>query len=179
MRRLLILSIVVALGGCQLALPGGAARETIGQDGNLLADNPITGDAITVTSLDAPEAARVTTDAPALVPPDAPALVPPEAPAVAEPPPPPPPEAPAPPVVAKSPAHQLCEKKGGRWSMAGSAKASFCQTPTKDAGKSCRKETDCNGYCLAKSGTCAPYTPLFGCNDILTAEGRMITQCIN
>ncbi len=188
MRRLLILSVVLVLGGCQLALPGKA-----GKPAEVASENPITGDEISVTSLDAQKQGAGADQAKAALAQDAPikpdsAAAKPGADAVkpeaegAKPDASPVPEikpAPAAEVVVKTPGHLACEKKGGRWSMAGSAKASFCQTPTKDAGKSCRKEGDCAGYCLAKSRTCAPYTPLFGCNDILNSGGRAITQCIN
>jgi predicted small lipoprotein YifL len=160
MRRLLIWSVVLAtvlaLGGCQLALPRGPVP-----DNDAVAGNRVNGAEIEVSSLDAP---AVTTPRTA----DPEASSTPEIQA-----------APAAVVKVKTPAHLVCEKKGGRWSMAGSAMASFCQTPTKDGGKSCTGETDCAGHCLARSATCAPFTPLFGCNDILTAEGRLITQCLN
>ncbi|MDO9524741.1 MAG: hypothetical protein Q7J57_04255 [Gemmobacter sp.] len=54
-----------------------------------------------------------------------------------------------------------------------------CLHQTKDDGKVCRRETDCEGACLARSGTCAPVTPLFGCNDVLTADGTRQTLCLN
>ncbi len=83
------------------------------------------------------------------------------------------------PVVIKSPAHLACESRGGIWSRTGGGAAAFCQTPARDAGKSCRASTDCTGYCLAQSGTCAPVSPMLGCHDILNDQGRMLTQCIN
>ena len=46
-----------------------------------------------------------------------------------------------------------------------------CITPTRDAGKSCRKAGDCEGLCLARSRTCAPIEPLFGCNAVLQEDG--------
>jgi hypothetical protein len=204
--RLLVMSgmlpVLLALAGCQ-ALPGRA-----GPDAAASASSPITGDAIAVTSLDAPadagtvgaqtppaaraaEAppAEATTDivtdtepTPAEPPPAEPATPePPSAePATPEPPTPEPatPE-PPPPVVVKSPAQITCERRGGRWSVTGGGAAAFCQTPTRDGGKSCRASTDCTGYCLEKSRTCAPVTPMLGCHDILNEAGRMLTQCIN
>ena len=185
MRFVLILPVLMALGACQFALPGGAGK-TVANGAEAQA-KPITGDDISVTSLDAPSpgdgadasapaqptatplaAAPAQEDAPAATS-DAAEVAPDAAPEAV-------PEKPA---EVKSQAHLLCEKKGGVWSNVGSTFASFCQTPTRDGGKSCRKESDCEGYCLAKSGTCAPIAPLFGCNDILTEEGRMLTQCIN
>jgi hypothetical protein len=32
--------------------------------------------------------------------------------------------------------------------------------------------------CLARSGTCAPIMPLFGCNEVLDKQGRRVTLCI-
>ena len=32
---------------------------------------------------------------------------------------------------------------------------------------------------LARSGTCAPITPMFGCNDILQDDGREVTLCLD
>lgn len=195
MRRLLIISVLMALGACQLALPGKGTKDASAASGN-----PITGGDIAVTSLDAagpaaPGAADLAPGAPkADVASDANAKAvtdttpstdakssPPATDAIAAADATPEVEA-APPaevVVVRSPFQLACEKKGGRWSMAGSVKASFCQTPTRDAGKSCSKSKDCKGLCLSKSRTCAPYTPLFGCNDILDENGRMFTQCLN
>ena len=50
---------------------------------------------------------------------------------------------------------------------------------TRDGGKSCKRERDCEGLCLARSRTCAPIQPLFGCNDILQDNGVMVTLCID
>ncbi|MFN4153114.1 MAG: hypothetical protein ACK4HF_00530 [Paracoccaceae bacterium] len=177
MRLRLILPFVVMplLAGC-LALPGAGARGRA--EPAVAQDSPITGGEIAVTSLDAPAAGAAQTP-PVVVEEEEPAALSPVpdtmpqadgAPASAEP--------VAPPVV-KTAAHLACEKRGGRWTLAGGGTAAFCQTPTRDAGKSCRKSTDCTGYCLDKSGTCAPVTPMLGCHDILDEAGRMLTQCIN
>jgi cell wall-associated NlpC family hydrolase len=187
-----ILPAMLALSACQI-LPTG------GRDGGekSAAASPITGGEIAVTSLDGPDAGeKVQKPAapPAVPPPPATAGAEPAADAAAKPPAPaagaesakdtatadPALEAkPVEPTVVKTAAHLACEKRGGRWSIAGGGTAAFCQTPTKDAGKSCRKSTDCSGYCLEKSRTCAPVTPMLGCHDILNETGRMLTQCIN
>lgn len=177
MRLHLILSVVMmpvllGLAGCQ-ALPGlkrGSDAPAVAQQ------SPITGGAITVTSLDGPASEAAQAEAAPLSPvPDS--MPEPEqsgtqdaAPAVAE---------PVAPVVVKSVSHLACEARGGIWSLAGGGTAAFCQTPTRDAGKSCKAATDCTGYCLSQSGTCAPVTPILGCHDILDQQGRMLTQCIN
>lgn len=184
MRRLLILPLLFVLAGCQFTLPGG------GQQGDLAAaaDNPITGGSIAVQSLDdptpAPQAAPATTGpqaAPAMA---GPQTTPAAQVALADT---PPDAAPADPLqaepaasaVVKSASQLACEKRKGIWSSTGGGTAAFCQTPTRDGGKQCRASTDCAGYCLAKSGTCAPVTPMMGCHDILNEDGRMLTQCIN
>jgi hypothetical protein len=46
-------------------------------------------------------------------------------------------------------------------------------------GKACTRQSQCEGYCLARSGTCAPITPMFGCNDILQDDGREVTLCLD
>lgn len=86
---------------------------------------------------------------------------------------------PAPAPEPKTPAQIACEKRKGVWSKAGANGANYCQTLTRDGGKSCTRSTQCEGYCLAKSNTCAPATPLLGCHDILTEDGKFLTQCIN
>jgi len=72
-----------------------------------------------------------------------------------------------------------CEKSGGRWGKGGMAGFFVCYRDTRDAGKSCKAATDCEGLCLARSRSCAPVTPLFGCQDILDRNGRPETICID
>jgi hypothetical protein len=186
MRLISCAVIILGLAGCQ-AFPGGN-RDGAGPAAGAI--SPIAGGEIAVTSLDAPAPAAVAaapgSGAPGASENEDPAPLAPvpdkmpdaspaatqaaDVPAAAE---------PVAPVVIKSAAHLACEKRGGRWSVAGGGSAAFCQTPTKDAGKSCRKSGDCSGYCLEKSRTCAPVTPMLGCHDILNETGRMLTQCIN
>ena len=92
-----------------------------------------------------------------------------------------PPEEPVPdlPVVAKSADQVLCERTGGQWAVAGQSGAHSCVKATRDGGKTCTKEDDCMGMCLARSGTCAPLMPLFGCNEVLDKQGRRVTLCID
>ena len=86
---------------------------------------------------------------------------------------------PAAPAVAKTAEQQLCEKSKGQWVSAGDTGAFYCASMTRDGGKQCRKKTECEGVCLARSGTCSPITPLYGCNDVLEKDGRMVTLCVN
>lgn len=87
-------------------------------------------------------------------------------------------EAPLPPVgEAKMALEQAaCEKRGGQWVAEGAGK--FCLNRTRDAGKACRTGADCQGDCLARSQTCAPVTPLVGCNEIVTSGGLRVTECV-
>ena len=84
-----------------------------------------------------------------------------------------PPEAPLPPEAL------ACQKSRGSWLPAGRGGAMVCTHFTADAGKSCRKASDCEGYCLARSNTCAPITPMLGCTEILQADGAKVTLCID
>ncbi|MFV0491006.1 MAG: hypothetical protein ACK5M4_04250 [Pseudorhodobacter sp.] len=85
---------------------------------------------------------------------------------------------PAPPAV-KSASQIVCEKAGGQMVRAGGSPLSTCQKPMRDAGKACSRRADCKGECLARSGTCAPVAPLFGCNEVLQQDGRRVTLCID
>lgn len=71
----------------------------------------------------------------------------------------------------------ICEAKGGRWSRAGGGHS--CVTPTRDANRACSSASQCQGYCLARSGTCSPVVPLFGCHEVISPSGGMQTICID
>jgi hypothetical protein len=73
----------------------------------------------------------------------------------------------------------LCEKRGGNWGNAGRPGIKACIKRTRDAGKACKKQSNCESVCLARSRTCAPVKPLFGCNEILQDDGRRVTLCID
>ncbi len=86
------------------------------------------------------------------------------------------PVTPPPPPV--PPEQALCEKSGGQWSSVDATSGHVCVHRTRDSAKACHRKTDCQGECLATSGTCAPITPLMGCNDILQANGVRMTLCL-
>lgn len=138
------------------------------------AANPITGAPIATTSLDAPVANKAPPSRPDAAKPATeipkPTDVKPEA---------APAEAPEEVVVELSPEAAKCAKTGGTWSGVGKSGGKACVKPTRDSGKTCSKQTQCEGLCLARSGTCAPITPMFGCNEILQADGRRVTLCID
>ena len=158
MRIWTVLCCMVLVAGCSLSRPERAE----------VAENPITGAEIAVTTLDAPTPETA-------APPAKPEPVPSESarpedeilPVPADPPP-----------QVMSPEEQACFEKGGLWGAVGVG-GTACMYPTHDAGKRCRRESDCDGYCLARSGTCAPYTPMFGCNEIVQDDGVVVTLCID
>ncbi len=82
---------------------------------------------------------------------------------------------PAPPVP---PEQALCEKSKGQWSAMAGSSGHVCVHTTRDSGKSCHRKGDCQGECLAQSGTCSPIMPLMGCNAILQPDGTEVTLCL-
>ena len=165
-----------------------------GDSGKATGPNPVTGAAIEVTALDAPAVTPATKPgakpapvtpvekpgaaAPSVDPeaPLTPLADPPKPAAVTE------AEAPAVadvPAVEKPAAQLLCEKRGNSWMQAGNSGAYACVKRLSDGGKRCTSAKQCQGDCLARSNTCAPITPLFGCNDILQDNGGQVTLCLD
>lgn len=72
-----------------------------------------------------------------------------------------------------------CTERGGRWGQGGLAGGFVCYETTRDANQICTSGDQCEGVCLARSGTCSPVKPLFGCNEILTALGGRATLCVD
>lgn len=83
------------------------------------------------------------------------------------------------PVTPKSEQQLACEKKKGRWARVGKGEGRACVFQTRDAGKRCERESQCDGVCLARSGTCAPFKPMYGCNEILQDNGARVTLCLD
>ena len=83
------------------------------------------------------------------------------------------------PVTPKSEMQLACEKKRGKWAKVGKGELYACVYQTKDAGKRCERESQCEGVCLARSGTCSPFKPLYGCNEILQDDGQRVTLCLD
>lgn len=71
-----------------------------------------------------------------------------------------------------------CEASGGRWGPIANKTIFICFRNLPDANQPCRTETDCQGYCLARSRTCAPIEPLFGCHEVLSPSGLPQTVCV-
>jgi hypothetical protein len=71
-----------------------------------------------------------------------------------------------------------CERRGG--ALQSSPRGTLaCVRTLPDAGRQCRAASDCAGACLARSGTCAPFAPLFGCHEVLTPTGARVTECLD
>ena len=180
--RLMAICGILLLSACVLEAPG---------NGKAKVPNPVTGGEIEVTPLDDPAPAAkpgkagIKVAAPEAAPPaEKPGTKPKPRPervteAAAAPPPPAPEPAAAVPEEEKSAARIACEKKGDLWAKAGNSSAHTCVKRTRDSGKRCTRGTQCEGLCLARSGTCAPFTPLFGCNEILQDDGRRVTLCLD
>jgi hypothetical protein len=159
MRRVILMLGMIGLVACQMTTP--AKTPT----GPVAVPSPIVGDVVAAAAMprdDAPLAALdpiVATGATEARPADVvPEVVVPEA--------------------DKTPEQKACEKKAGTWSRVGENQSQACLHITRDAGKQCRRDRDCESVCLARSGTCAPVTPLFGCNEVLQDDGRRMTQCL-
>ena len=74
-------------------------------------------------------------------------------------------------------AEEACLRDGGRWTARGTSGGMICLRTPRDAGRACQAASDCEGLCLARSRTCAPVIPLFGCQDILDRTGTRVTVC--
>ena len=72
----------------------------------------------------------------------------------------------------------LCERSGGSWGAGGKPGTEVCYRQNADANQQCSTASDCDGVCFARSRTCSPVTPLFGCQDILTSLGSKATICL-
>lgn len=180
-----LVCVVGLLAACQPSLSG---KPPAGS-----APNAVTGDAIEVTTLDAPSGEAAS--APVLAEPAAAgtekAVVQgaPAAPEAAAAPaagtmaegarPAPKPDMTEAPVTPKSEQQLACEKKKGHWSRIGKGDARACVFQTRDGGKRCERESQCEGVCLARSGTCSPFKPLYGCNEILQDNGAQVTLCLD
>jgi len=164
--RLAIIAVVLALAGCQF-VPGQTAPVATGAQALQTSE-------ITVETLAPPGQTTDGKPGPTATATKAPAATEDKAAPTAD----LPAETQAAPVV-KSSSQLACEKQGGVYVMVGKSGAFACQLSTNDAGKSCQNSGECDGSCLARSRSCAPVKPLFGCNEILETDGRRVTLCID
>jgi hypothetical protein len=180
---LLVAALVFAaslLSACQ-----GTGGKSVAEDG--VTANAVAGSEIEVTALDDPTAgagatpkpgaalAGNDTAAPAVTEAATPEAVTPEA---ATPEAAPKADLEATPVTPKSEMQIACEKKGGNWFQIGEGDKRACVRATKDALKRCERESQCEGVCLARSGTCSPFKPMYGCHEILQDNGARVTLCL-
>ncbi|MEM8630566.1 MAG: hypothetical protein AAGF74_04970 [Pseudomonadota bacterium] len=74
-------------------------------------------------------------------------------------------------------ARAACEAGGGRFGAGGLPNTQVCYTPFPDANEPCESADDCQGFCLARSRSCSPVEPVFGCIETLTSRGAESTVC--
>ena len=53
-----------------------------------------------------------------------------------------------------------------------------CAMPEPDAGKACLSSEQCSGFCLAKTRSCSPVRPYFGCHS-LYENGEVVEICVD
>ncbi len=75
-------------------------------------------------------------------------------------------------------AQRSCERDGGTWGRTPGKATFVCYRNLSDAGKLCSGESDCKGLCLARSRTCSPIEPFYGCHEVLSKGGVRQTLCI-
>lgn len=71
-----------------------------------------------------------------------------------------------------------CEKVGGRFGRSANGFTFVCYRQMSDANQPCASADDCDGLCLARSRTCSPVEPFYGCHEIISSGGFRQTQCI-
>jgi hypothetical protein len=84
----------------------------------------------------------------------------------------------APAAAPKSAEEAACTDAGGRWGKAGNTSAEACFRPSSDGNKACSKESDCTSQCLARSRSCAPFWPMFGCTEVIQNDGAVVRLCL-
>jgi hypothetical protein len=181
MPRLSLVAVLVCAMGVLAACQGTGLTAPSGPVEAGVTANAVTGDAIEVTALDPPVAPTAPSPSAAsgngtAAPQAAPAAEP----AATEPAATPAPKADlaATPVTPKSEMQLACEKKDGVWYKIGEGDKRACVRRTRDAAKRCDRESQCEGVCLARSGTCSPFKPMYGCNEILQDNGARVTLCL-
>ena len=177
-KRIMMVAVMVLLPSCMPGLPGGSrvAAPPAGLGGEAIDVTPLDGPAATSAVEPSPGNDKATDPAAGPRPkprPGSDALVEPNPAAATE------AEVTAAPEIKKSRDQLQCEKRGGQWSRIGDGDARTCVKPTRDGGKFCKKQGDCQSECLARSMTCAPFDPLVGCNDVLQSDGRTVTLCVD
>ena len=160
MNRLLVpLLLMISLAGCD-GLPGSFKRAAGDVDATAPASDPNDPDAVQSATLDVVPDAEPDAE-PVAETPEPEEVTPAE------------PEKPD----ANAAARAKCVAGGGNFTKASGG--FICVNRTRDANKSCTSSNQCQGACLARSGTCSPVVPLVGCHDIITNNGGMATLCVD
>jgi len=71
-----------------------------------------------------------------------------------------------------------CLEAGGRWGRGGILALEQCFPTYSDGGKSCNRESDCQGMCMADTRTCAQSFS-YGCLSYLNDDGKAEEICID
>jgi len=76
-------------------------------------------------------------------------------------------------------AASACTAAGGIVRVAGMYQGEVCVPAASDAGEACTAATDCDGWCMAETGTCSALVERPGCmQELLDADGvRQIAEC--
>ncbi len=73
---------------------------------------------------------------------------------------------------------EACERSGGSWGKAANGQSFVCYRNLPDANQICQTSRDCAGICLARSRTCSPVTPFYGCHEVISQAGVTQTVCL-
>lgn len=72
-----------------------------------------------------------------------------------------------------------CLEHGGKLGRGGMLGNEICYRATPDAGKSCKKASDCSGACMADTMSCSKLSPQFGCFEMMTDDGQKVGLCVD
>ena len=67
--------------------------------------------------------------------------------------------------------------RGGTVQAAAPDGTTFCQRPSRDAGKACSVASDCTSFCDPDTFTCSAEIPEIGCFSMLDDNGEEVTEC--
>ena len=73
---------------------------------------------------------------------------------------------------------ETCERSGGRWGEVANGIAFVCYRTQPDANQTCETSRDCAGMCLARSRSCSPIKPFYGCHEVISDSGLLQTVCL-
>lgn len=70
-----------------------------------------------------------------------------------------------------------CERQKGRFGLSPNGVTYICFKTMSDANQTCTTGRDCQGLCLARSRTCSPIDPFYGCHEVISSSGVRQTLC--